>query len=150
LFYCQDGRNLLATMAEIKNILWDGMVESSCCQYCGHNYEGMECPGCAARRREKVVTTGVATFDLFGYCHPDNAWIMALPRRIEIHYIECGRVDDYDNWEMRIIFEGCEAIMKRVDDPSSMGPPERAVMFFVRGKGNVLIEYRNTKGKEVE
>jgi hypothetical protein len=124
------------------SINWDGRVETGRCQYCGHDYKGEECPGCAARRRERVVVTGVATAKVRALANPNNAWLMSLPRLVEIHYLECGAPDIYSNWDMVIQFQDCETVSKEIINPSSISEDEMT-WFAVRFKGNVVIQWSN-------
>ena len=144
LFFYFDAGYYSAEIAEITAIDWNNQSTVDRCQYCGHDYTGEECPGCAARRKDKVLPTGVAKVCLRGYAHPHNAWMMSLPRHIELHYARCGRMDDYDNWDWCICFEDCETLDKQVINPNSFGNDE-PVMFSVKFQANTLIQYENPR-----
>jgi hypothetical protein len=147
LFYLWDDYYIPAYMAEITGILWDNQSMVGRCQYCGHDYTGEECPGCAARRKEKIAVTGEAIVDIRAWAHPENAWVMSLPRHLELHYTKCGRVDVFDNWDWRIIFTDCETVDKQVVNPNSLSE-DSPIEFALKFKTNVLIQYENPKWEQ--
>lgn len=141
IWYLQDARFYYAPTAKIFNLEWDTQGTIGRCQYCGHDYAGEECPGCASRRKVGETITGIVIATLQAFANPENSWVMALPRKIQIHYLECGRSDIYNNWDWMIDLSDCETISKQIINPSSNRNDE-IILFDVKFKGTAIIRYQ--------
>ena len=93
-----------------------GDNEKVVCAYCGHEYDGIECPGCSARTSlGNVFHAGVANVHMAGLM-PHSEWLTNPPSQIDICVIMCGDPSKYTNASSIIHLRNCTLVMSEIEN----------------------------------
>ena len=124
----------------IQAIEFDG--NSKTCSYCGHDYDGIECQGCSARKSiETRFHAGRATVHIGGVM-PQSEYLMNPPARIDILYFFCG-APLYKNAQDIIHLTECKLKKAVVELGARPWETDDVVIVNAQIECNVEIEHNN-------
>lgn len=142
LFILEDDTFLYREDISIKSITWPEIIQQVC-QYCGADANpGQKCPGCQNPSPIANGAIGLARILLYAPL-PGGLEIFSPPQCIIINYANCGRRDNFDNWDFRIRINPMRICHRTIDSPIATHPQDTAVVHLcVEIEADVILEMR--------
>lgn len=125
----------------VEHVEWPEMVEFSC-QYCGSAVNpGEKCPGCQNAAPIREGSIGKARAFLRAVM-PHGLFIFNPPSKFAINYLDCGRLDYFENYDMRVTFDVLRVCRRILDDPMCFDPSDQGVVhLLVEVEADVAISF---------
>ena len=122
----------------INNIEWGNAI-SSACPYCGSAMKDGICEGCGNRATSNLDMGDAIV--IFEGPMPPAMTIFNTPSVLELHFVECGNLGWYWNYDGRLIMENCEVVERWMPNISTIHCNDAGmIILFVKVKCHIVME----------